>query len=273
MPRELLDFYRDLRAIQDKYYEECRQALKSSGNTRRAGAESLPGPLLHRVKPDFDTRRFTDAFKDITAMIARRRPGLKGIGGIEQIPGPLLSQSFAEVVNSLFNQEFNEKFTETSYGKRLSGAVDADTGLVEFIFINTVRPFLRAFARSLDGDRFEALENSSFCPVCGCRPDMGRALKHNGQRYLHCSLCGHEWLSKRLLCPYCLNEDHHLLSTITVDDIPGCRIDACEACGSYLKVIVDETAGASGLPEMADIETVFLDIVANQKGFTNKTFY
>ncbi|MBU7006652.1 formate dehydrogenase accessory protein FdhE [Phosphitispora fastidiosa] len=254
IPHELLNFYRELIGIQKNYFEECSLGLKASGNAGSSGGAALQTPLLQQIQPAFDTALFIRVFRDITGMIARNRPGLEGLEAIDKIPDSFLSQSFAQARNSSVNEVVNK-----------------DNGLLKFIFTNSIKPFLKAFAQSMEKGEVKAAENHPFCPVCGGSPDMGRAVNPGGQRYLHCSLCGHEWLSKRLKCPYCLNEDHNLLSVIIVDDIPGCRIDVCEACGSYLKVIADETGGVSRLPEMADIETIYLDVVANQRGYTRST--
>jgi len=267
IPHELLDFYGELRAIQESYVEKCSLSLKASGTAGSSGAAVSKVSLLQQIQPVFDTGLFIKVFHDITGMIARHRPGLEGLAAIEKIPGPLLSQFFAEAVNRSDNRSFDETLSESIYGKRLSAAPDINPGLLKFIFTNSIKPFLKAFVCSFEAGQVTAAENHPVCPVCGGSPDMGRAAKHDGQRYLHCSLCGHEWLCKRLKCPYCLNEDHNLLSVIIVDDIPGCRIDVCEACGSYLKVILDETGGMPELSEMADIETVFLDVVATRRGY------
>ncbi|WP_418790452.1 formate dehydrogenase accessory protein FdhE [Phosphitispora sp. TUW77] len=269
IPDELLNFFRELTAIQENYSEKCSFNLKGRANTG-SFEEVLQVPLLKQCQPDFDTELFAQVFSDITGMIARHRPGLKGLDAIDLISGPLLVQTFKDAVNvgdKIFKHSFNETLnkccTEALYAKQPESQ-NINVGLLKFIFINSVKPFLKAFARSLKNEQVMAAENSSLCPVCGGSPDMGHAAKHDGQRYLHCSLCGHEWLCKRLKCPYCLNEDHDSLSVIFIDDVPGCRIDVCEACGSYLKVIMEERGGTKGLSEMADIETVFLDILANQ---------
>jgi FdhE protein len=90
----------------------------------------------------------------------------------------------------------------------------------------------------------------------------------DGKRHLRCSLCDTEWVYKRLACYNCGNEDHDTLSFLMVEEIPGYQIDVCEVCKSYLKVIEDRT-GFYRDWDMVDVQTVYLDVIARQKGYSN----
>jgi len=82
-------------------------------------------------------------------------------------------------------------------------------------------------------------------------------------------MCETEWLYKRLICYNCGNEDHRTLSLLLVEETPGYQLDVCEVCKSYLK-IVDEKSVSQRDMRTADIRTIYLDVIAYQKGYTNK---
>jgi FdhE protein len=79
-----------------------------------------------------------------------------------------------------------------------------------------------------------------------------------------------------LLCPYCGNDDHRYLGTLTTaladaqDVRPHSkdRVDVCERCRGYVKSIA--TFSSVPTPRLAaeDAATVHLDVGAREAGYT-----
>ena len=108
-----------------------------------------------------------------------------------------------------------------------------------------------------------------YCPLCGSLPD-GSVLKYTeGHRYLHCSLCGHEWQYARTSCPACEQHDSKNLPIFFLADTPEERGEACTACNTYLLGLDTRKMAETAPP----LDLYFLcmgplDIMMHEKGFT-----
>ena len=104
------------------------------------------------------------------------------------------------------------------------------------------------------------------CIVCNSTPSLA-SLDTEGRRRLHCSFCGTSGYFRRVGCPVCLGADTSKTNIITIEDEKGFRIDTCDACNSYWKTI-DSGVLASMPPDLADIVSLPLDIIAQGRGYT-----
>lgn len=106
------------------------------------------------------------------------------------------------------------------------------------------------------------------CPVCGSVPH-GSSLRHKeGERYLHCSLCGHAWRYPRTACPLCEQQDAAKISLFFIEDRPEERAESCDVCKHYL-LSVDTRAWAD---ESLPLSLYFLcmaplDLLMQEKGY------
>jgi FdhE protein len=116
-----------------------------------------------------------------------------------------------------------------------------------------------------------------YCPICGSMPSIsflarvrGPASEFlvggGGQKYLHCSVCGCEWRTKRNMCPACENEDKAQIYYQTPED-PSERVDVCSKCGAYLPCIDLREKELKPSLDMAAVGMVHLDVWARQKGY------
>lgn len=113
----------------------------------------------------------------------------------------------------------------------------------------------------------------SQCPACGS-PAMAGVIrhrgKHNGLRYLVCSLCACEWHAVRVKCVYCesskgldylsLEDDRHAANQAPI------RAEVCPSCNTYLKLLYLEN-DADGEALSADLTSLLLDMRLAQDGF------
>ncbi len=118
-----------------------------------------------------------------------------------------------------------------------------------------------------------------YCAVCGAWPAFAELVGAEKRRMLRCGRCGTSWSWLVLLCPYCGNDDHRSLGTLTEDLGSGPaspargaqskdRVDVCERCHGYVKSIA--TFNSVPTPRVAaeDAATVHLDIGAREAGYT-----
>ncbi|HUR28956.1 MAG TPA: formate dehydrogenase accessory protein FdhE [Planctomycetota bacterium] len=112
--------------------------------------------------------------------------------------------------------------------------------------------------------------HAGHCPFCGGPPAVGCrrpiAEGEGSQRLLICICCGLEWPWSRVRCPVCFEADPQKLPSFTTPDRPSARIEACETCRKYVKVI-DLAQDPRALPEVDDLDSIGLDLWAVEKGF------
>jgi FdhE protein len=106
------------------------------------------------------------------------------------------------------------------------------------------------------------------CPYCQSDPQLAviRPEGDGGKRLLLCSLCQSEWEFHRILCPACGEEHNQKLPRYSAEGISAVRVEACDACKSYLKS-VDMTVDGLAVPVVDEIATAPLDLWAAEQGY------
>jgi len=172
--------------------------------------------------------------------------------------GPLQLASFAAV-----NLETSAKQEETLLAC-WEGDPAADAG--RFYSRVLLQPYAEYLASRGNIQR-EAAE--SRCPFCTALPVVGvlRGEGDGAKRSLLCSLCGTEWLYRRVICPSCGEENKDKLPVFTADQIPHVRVDACDTCQTYVKS-VDLTKDGHAVPVVDELATVALNIWAEEHGYS-----
>ncbi len=122
----------------------------------------------------------------------------------------------------------NEWFEEQ--GRRF----EVDPRLILYVFSIPIQSCLEEIARKLDASVLEHWWQPS-CPVCGGTPRIAWLRKK--KRYLTCSFCGAQYLTDMFLCVNCGNTDPYTLGYLKPKDQPWFRVDFCEKCKHYIKVI------------------------------------
>jgi len=143
-----------------------------------------------------------------------------------------------------------------------------------FLLEQASRAYLRAYAAEAEA-RFPLLRqlregagvwSLPVCPICGAGPGLGRLEEGSrggaGRRLLLCQRCGAGWGFARFACPFC--RDAGPVGVVTVGGDAIAELHTCKACRGYLKVL---RPGAPGNPVTWDVETLYLDLVAEGMGF------
>ena len=136
---------------------------------------------------------------------------------------------------------------------------------------------LEALVPPASSELEQTYKGKGYCPVCGFPPSISyldrvpesqsEFLKGGGgQKYLHCSLCGHNWRILRHTCPACGTDEPEDRVYFQVDDA-GERVDVCQNCNVYLPCIDLRVAGSLHHLEVSAVGMVYLDVMAQGKGF------
>jgi FdhE protein len=161
--------------------------------------------------------------------------------------------------------------------------VDGDTGYIAFIankaglhrwLLNylaesSIKPFFEAYAENLKGYVDQESWYKGYCPVCGSLPERGELRVEAGERFLECSSCSFKWRFKRVVCPFCGNDDSKKLRYFnTESDGKAYRVDVCDECKKYIKTIDLREVQGYVVPIVDDIGTLHLDMIAEKEGYT-----
>jgi formate dehydrogenase maturation protein FdhE len=132
------------------------------------------------------------------------------------------------------------------------------------------KAFLINLAKGLNGfgDVVNKHWENSFCPVCGSMPSLGvLGGNRDGGMSLVCSLCETQWDFRRLHCPFCGNDNQNDLGYLCSEADEVYRVNYCNKCKLYLKVVDIRKKGNVYSYPIEDILTLPLDILAQEKGY------
>lgn len=140
--------------------------------------------------------------------------------------------------------------------------------LVKFFLRESLRPELEKIAHKY-GDKISELGwSEGYCPICGKEPKIGKIKAGDARRYLFCSHCGFEWNYRRVKCPFCGNEEQQTLAYFTIEGDERCRVDVCNVCKRYIKIVdLRDTEQEANL-DVEDIATLHLDMLAYEEGYS-----
>jgi FdhE protein len=129
------------------------------------------------------------------------------------------------------------------------------------------KPFFLALreARRLDGRMWE----EGRCPVCSGEPAVTWIGK-DGRRLASCSYCGTTGRVNSPGCTLCRIVDASKQGTLEFEHEAGFKINTCDRCHSYVKTI-DEGMIVDWSPEVADLISLPIDIVVQEKGFVRRS--
>ncbi len=160
-------------------------------------------------------------------------------------------------------------FLEAQESDVLAGAEEmgVEPKTLAFFLYHSLRPSLCTCAAQLA----EYLDPSSsgeqgYCPVCGSPPAIAW-LEGEGQRYLFCSFCWHQWPVNRAQCPFCGSREQQGLLYLYSEEEKEYRVDACESCRTYIKTVDTRVLGRPAYPPLEQVASLHLDLKAVEAGY------
>ena len=219
-------------------------------------------PMLPRDAFPLDMARAAAFFDDLTRLVGASEPHLAEAMTViraDREAGSLdLPKAFTR-----FTAGDDAFFA--AYGEKTPSA----PRLLSFLVQAALTPRLAAVAEAAYAHFPENRTwNFGQCPVCGSPPLMARLVGKVGARHLTCSFCQLEYRAKRLMCPYCGEEEHKLLEVFTAPDEPGYAVHVCLRCNNYIKTTDFRELDRPSIPVLDDLESLPLDLAARNQGFT-----
>ena len=163
--------------------------------------------------------------------------------------------------------------------KSMARELGLNPDMLSFLGLNLAQTFFGLFAEKFQDkiDRESWLMGN--CPVCGSFPAMEKLRREDGKRILWCGLCSTQWPYKRIMCPFCGNEDHDSLRYFFTEGDSSSektpfRVDVCDKCKKYIKTIDERNMPENETPDFSkeNINTLYLDILAQKDGYQSPTY-
>jgi FdhE protein len=149
-----------------------------------------------------------------------------------------------------------------------AGEHQLEPGLLWTLGQNTLRPALKALCRALSPLAGGVPWNRGYCFICGAVATFGELRKDAQVKHLRCGQCGADWQFPRLRCMHCGNEDHRTLGCVYEEERRAkWRIEVCEDCRGYVKVIASFDPVPAEMVPVEDLATLHLDHVAADRGY------
>lgn len=159
---------------------------------------------------------------------------------------------------------------EAQWRELLRSAIAAPAALPDEASSFFARACLQPIAENIQLQLPEdAHYTGSVCPACGALP-QGSVLRAEGEgarRWLLCSFCLREWVFRRVVCPWCGEQDKEKLPHYSAEEHRHVRIESCDACKRYLKA-VDLSIDGRAVPLVDEVALVVLDVWATRHGYT-----
>ncbi|MDQ5986738.1 MAG: Protein FdhE [Syntrophus sp. SKADARSKE-3] len=165
--------------------------------------------------------------------------------------------------------DFKEMLLSAFYGS-YEGEEDANEeafDLIDMFLEESLRPALEMVVEKYGSMIAKYKWDEGYCPVCGKEPKIGEIKEEEGMRYLFCNQCGVEWAYQRIKCPFCGNEEQQTLAYFTVEEDERYRVDVCNECKRYIKIVDFRQTKEEANLDVEDIATLHLDILANEEGY------
>jgi len=262
---DLLDILAEIMVLREKYRSEMGEAIFTVDE--RIIAQKMKGglPLVDVVGGKFDLSRPREYFCSLIAIVEKYMPEeAKNIG--EMVKNK--NFDWEKMVLSSFKNFEEEPFEEN---KENYADSDESLNLIDLFIEESLRPELEYVAEKYGKVVARSGWSEGYCPICGKEPKIGEIRgdeNEKGRRYLFCNQCGFKWPFRRIKCPFCGNEEQQLLAYFVVEGEEQYRIDVCNKCRRYIKIVnLPREAGEANL-DVEDIATLHLDMLAYEEGYS-----
>jgi len=263
LPEGYVDFFKALETWQNTQEINVKKSSSFSKVDILSIIKSKNRPLLELIDLPVDLTAYRTSFIDLLTFMVDNCPEITDT--VHTIKSNIDMYDFNIIPVKLLQDDL-------TYFKAIAEEIDVPAELLIFSFDHALRPFLRAYAglyhTELANDEFQSWNFSTICPVCSTKPHISRLRASDGRRFMFCDRCFSEWEAKYLQCVFCGNDEPGSIKYLNIENDNAYQIYTCEKCKGYLKTYDERQTGRSTDLFIANIETVYLDMLAQDKGYS-----
>ncbi len=262
LPEGYVEFFKSLENWQNQESIRLKKTFNFEKTDLLRLLSSNRKPLMDQGRIELDEAFFKDSYHRFLIFLKDARSDVRGkidtiINNLDSLNFSLLLQpglqlDMARVIEAAESNAFPQE-------------------LFIFTLDHTLRPFLRVVAEPYQADLMDERFYWPFpniCPICGAKSSFSRLQSEDGQRLMFCEHCFAEWKVQYLACVYCGHDTPGDINYLKVDEDESYRVYVCEKCKGYLKTYDERSAGMATDLFIANIQTVYLDMLAQDRGYT-----
>ncbi|PKM75747.1 MAG: hypothetical protein CVU90_16040 [Firmicutes bacterium HGW-Firmicutes-15] len=264
LPEGYVDFYNNLETWQNEQQIKLKTTCSPTEIDVLKVLVSSNKPVIQSVNFDIDTHQYEIIYQGLLMLLNDSR---------HQIAGEL--DKILEKLDQLDFKLLPIKFLEEDqqYFSDLSARLDIPIELLSFTVDHALRPFLRLWAEphysTLAEDESRSWSFAPVCPFCGAQSNFSRLRATDGHRFMFCEHCFTEWATQNIYCVHCGNDNPNTIQYLAVENDDAYQIYTCEECKGYLKTFDERKQSEQTDLFIANIETIYLDMLAQEKGYGN----
>lgn len=261
---DLLDILAEILILREEYRKNMTSPIFSVDDKLIPGKMEGGLPLIDLTGQKYDLTRPKEYFYSLIAIAEKRLPAE--------------AQKFLDIIK---DEQFDwEKIIRASFNPnpaedeildkelKTPGEHDEQLDLIDLFIEESLRPELEVIAEKYGAAVEKSEWMEGYCPICGKEPKIGEIREsEDGRRYLFCHQCGYKWHFRRIKCPFCGNEEQHSLAYFAVEGEESHRVDVCNKCRRYIKIVELSKSSEDINLDVEDIATLHLDMLAYEEGY------
>ena len=261
---DLLDILAEILILREAYRKSMTSPIFSVEDKLISGKMEGGLPLIDLAGQKYDLTRPKEYFYSLIAIAEKRLPA-----EARKFLDVIKDEQFdwETIIRASFNpnpaeEEILDKEVKTS------GEHDEQLDLIDLFIEESLRPELEVVAEQYGAAVEKSEWMEGYCPICGKEPKIGEIREsEDGRRYLFCHQCGYKWHFRRIKCPFCGNEEQHSLAYFAVEGEERYRVDVCNKCRRYIKIVELPKSSEDVNLDVEDIATLHLDVLAYEEGY------
>jgi FdhE protein len=259
---DLLDILADILILRAEYRNNMKDSIFSVDE--KFIAQKMEGglPLIDFVGGNYDLTNPKEYFNSLISIAEKRMPE-----DAKNIIEVIRDQKFEweKMIRASFDRSAEEKLPEKTKAESES---EDNLDLIDLFVEESLRPELEFITEKYGKVVAKSGWSEGYCPICGKEPKIGEIREgEDGKRYLFCHQCGYKWHFRRIKCPFCGNEEQHSLAYFAVEGEEQHRVDVCNKCRRYIKMVDVPKSGDDINLDVEDIATLHLDMLAYEEGY------
>ncbi|WP_321418494.1 formate dehydrogenase accessory protein FdhE [uncultured Desulfobacter sp.] len=152
-----------------------------------------------------------------------------------------------------------------------AGLSGTSPDIFRFALAQIAEPFKQIQARAFSAFMDDHPWPHGHCPMCGSFPTVAGLIGKQGDCWLQCAVCAHEWRFRSRTCPRCENNNQSLFEDVFDPDSPAKdaeRVTICKLCNTYILTIDLREQSDPVNMDVAALGMTELDIQAREKGYS-----
>lgn len=264
LPDGYIEFYKNLETWQNTQQIKLKEYESSVEIDLHKFLSNNNKPVISARHFKIDAGVYKRLYLELLLFLQENRPAIAAdIAKINEHQGQL---DFEELAANVLSDDQDALLA-------LANRIQVPYELFLFTLDHALRPYMRALAKPYY-ERFQdedlpTWKSSNTCPFCGTKSYFSRIQMDDSRRLMFCDRCFTEWAVRFLYCVHCGNDEPGTIRYLSMENDNAYQLYVCDKCKGYLKSYDEREAGKMTDLFIANMETIYLDMLAKEKGYSS----